>query len=203
MKKPVPEFSNRRRIALRYTLRLCCGFFACLLAQSVSAEVAVLANRSVATITIKIVSDGEAPKDLSIPSGDSLPVFFHRTLQVRFGAGLRSQQFELEAANAYFFVRAADGKSLQLESIGLGEPRSPQALKGKICCTLQHFWIPCLRRRAKVGPLTFTCRHTVSFLLLGCIYVYVHIYDCVHDYLEELLFFFFSFFLFSSLFFRC
>jgi len=95
-----------------------------LLTQPVGAEVTVLANRTVATISIEIVRGGELPKNLTIPSGDSLPVFFQGSLQVRFGEGLRRQQYLLQAGSAYFFARGADAESLELEQIGIGEEKA-------------------------------------------------------------------------------
>ncbi|NOZ40163.1 MAG: matrixin family metalloprotease [Planctomycetes bacterium] len=81
----------------------------------------MLANRTVATISVEIVRAGKLPEDLTIPSGDSQPVFFQSSLQVRFGDMLKRHQFALQAGNAYFFVRGADGEALRLEQIGLGE----------------------------------------------------------------------------------
>ena len=91
------------------------------MAQSAWADVAVLANRTVSAITIEIDRAGELPKNLTIPSGDSQPVFFQRSLQVRFGKVFQRQQYSLQTGSAYFFARGPDGKTLQLEQIGLGE----------------------------------------------------------------------------------
>ena len=92
----------------------------------------MLANRTVTAITIEIAGGGELPKDLTIPSDDSQPIFFQRSLAVRFGEGLRRQQYPLEAGNAYSFTRNADGKSLELEQIGLGEQSAVGANQGSL-----------------------------------------------------------------------
>ncbi len=85
------------------------------------AEVTVLANRTISTITVEVIRSGELPKNLAIRSGESLPVFFQRSLQVRFGQGLSRQEYALQANSAYFFLRTAASDTLQLEQIGLGE----------------------------------------------------------------------------------
>lgn len=106
---------------MRQLLPIFCVLVISVFAQPAIAEVAVLANRSVSSITVGIVSSGELPKNLTIYSGDSHPVFFERSLLVRFGEGLELQQFAIQPSNAYFFSRGADGQTLQLEQIGLGE----------------------------------------------------------------------------------
>ena len=91
----------------------------------------MLANRTVSAITVEIVQMGELPQNLTIPSGDSQPVFFQTSLQVRFGEGLQRQQYPLHAGTAYFFTRGINGQGLHLEQIGLGEKATadaPQAL---------------------------------------------------------------------------
>ncbi len=106
----------------RLSLALLIGQFA----TQAWADVAVLANRTVSSITVEVVRSGESPQNLTIPSGDSQPVFFQRSLQVRFGKELQRQQFPLQAGNAFFFTRGVDGKSLRLEQIGLGEQPVPK-----------------------------------------------------------------------------
>ena len=108
---------------MKSCIRLLGVLLVCLLATQAQADVVVLANRTVSTITIAVVRGAELPKNLTIPSGDSQPVFFQRSLQVRFGEGIPQQQFPLQAGNAYFFVRGPDGESLKLEQIGLGESK--------------------------------------------------------------------------------
>ncbi|MGI9428794.1 MAG: M12 family metallo-peptidase [Bythopirellula sp.] len=105
------------------------------MASSAVAKVAVLANRTVSAITVEIQRLGELPQNLTIPSGDSQPVFFASSLQVRFGESLQRQQYPLRAGAAYFFSRGADGQRLQLEQIGLGEQATsevpPDMFNGK------------------------------------------------------------------------
>jgi len=91
----------------------------------------VLANRTVSTITVEVIHGGELPKNLTIPSGDSQPVFFRNLLQVRFGESLQRQHFSLQAGSAYFFARGADGETLQLERIGLGEQETPGGIQSR------------------------------------------------------------------------
>ena len=112
-------------IALLPFVRLYFVFPLLLLAQSAQADVVVLANRTVSTITVEIVRTGELPKNLAILSGTSQPVFFQRSLQVRFGDVLQRQQYSLQPGSAYYFARGADGETLQLEQIGLGEVKKP------------------------------------------------------------------------------
>ena len=109
---------------MSYVVRFCCILLTWLPVSSAWAKVAVLANRTVSTITVEVVHAGRIPKRLTIPSGDSLPVFFQRSLQVRFGNDLPRQQFSLRTGNAYFFVRGVGAGSLQLEQIGFGEAKN-------------------------------------------------------------------------------
>ena len=106
-------------------LRICYFVLAGLVAQSASAKVVVLANRTVNAITIELLRVGELPQNLTIPSGDSQPVFFSNSLQVRFGESLQRQQYPLRAGTAYFFSRGKNGQRLHLEQIGLGEQATP------------------------------------------------------------------------------
>ncbi len=116
-----PRLSPTGLIDLNSFLRLSLVFLIGHFATPALADVVVLANRTVSTIKVEIVRAGKYPEKLSIPSGDSQPVFFQRSLQVRFGDVLKRQRFALQAGNAYFFVRGSDGVALQLEQIGLGE----------------------------------------------------------------------------------
>ena len=114
----------------------------------------VLANRTVSAITIGVAREGKLPKNLTIPSGDSQPVFFQRSLQVQFGKGLPQQQFPLRGGNAYFFVRGEDGETLRLEQIGLGEQ-------------LQGVQSPESRVQSKVVPGASLDTTTISVKILA------------------------------------
>jgi len=116
-------------IDLFFYFRLSLVFLFGQFAASAWADVAVLANRTVSTITVEIIRSGELPKNLTISSGDSQPVLFQRSLQIRFGKGLQQQQYPLQAGNAFFFTRGADGETLRLEQIGLGEQPLPHVIQ--------------------------------------------------------------------------
>jgi len=121
MRDRVSPFQLSRLVDLFYALRI---YFVLLLlwqARPAEAEVAVLANRTVSTITVEVVRSGELPQNFAIRSGESSPVFFQRSLQVRFGEGIGRQQYALQPGNAYFFLRDAATNSLEMEQIGLGE----------------------------------------------------------------------------------
>jgi hypothetical protein len=90
-----------------------------LIALPVRGEVVVLANRSLEPVTVELLPAGERSQKRILASGAAEPVFFARSLKVRFGEGLAVRQFPLAAANAYFFTGV--GTSLELEQIGLGE----------------------------------------------------------------------------------
>ena len=111
-----------------FILRVFLVLLAALLAAPLQADVAVLANRTLSSITVELVGAGGIAKDLTIASGDSQPVTFQRSMQVRFGEFLGREQYTLQPGSAYFFTRGADETQLQLEQIGLGEnslPRDP------------------------------------------------------------------------------
>ncbi len=155
------------QIHLNSLLRLCLIFLIGSLATTAWAEVAVLANRTVETITVEIIHSGKRPTNLTIHAGDSLPLFYQRSLQVRFGEGFQRQQFMLQAGSAYFFSRSVQDNTLALEQIGLGEqvptpsePTSPRLLQvsnsvtiavkilvDKKEPTLRKIWEPKLRKR--------------------------------------------------------
>lgn len=102
-----------------------------MITQSATAKVVVLANRSVESITVELNRLGEVPQSLRIPSGESLPVFFQRRLNVVFGTQHHRDQFTLQPYTAYYFASSPDGNFLRLEQIGLGEttpPASPEEL---------------------------------------------------------------------------
>ncbi|WP_146452047.1 M12 family metallo-peptidase [Bythopirellula polymerisocia] len=98
------------------------------------AEVVVLSNRTLSGVTVELHPFGETRRSLSISPGDSKPVFFTGSLNVRFGQGIVFQTFDLSAGSAYFFKRGPDGSSLDLERIGLGksdlQPKTP--IPGKL-----------------------------------------------------------------------
>ena len=87
------------------------------------ADVAVLSNRTQSGIAVDVIPVGEARRTLTIPAGDSRPVFFSQGVSVRFGTGLVPQTFPLSTGSAYFFKpgNGFGGNSLVLEKIGLGE----------------------------------------------------------------------------------
>ena len=81
----------------------------------------MLANRTVQAITVDLSRQQGVEDRITIPSGDSLPVYFQNRLSVNFGQGLQRQRFTLQPSTAYFFTRTPDGSRLHLEQIGLGE----------------------------------------------------------------------------------
>ena len=124
--KLVHQIPNTWLIELLQLSKFHCIVILILLAEPVSAKVAVLANRTVKAITVDVHPAGELAKQVTIASGDSQPLFFQRSLQVRFGEGLEKRRVELRPSSAYFLTRGADGETLGIEQIGLGEQDSPQ-----------------------------------------------------------------------------
>lgn len=124
-----PSLISRYEIQERqprvYFLRILTALLVYSVAQSALADVAVLANRSLSSITLFTQEAGQLSRPLTIPSGDSLPVFFDGSLQVKFGEGLQRQLFMVGASKAYYFTRPEADGMLQFEQIGLGEPTEP------------------------------------------------------------------------------
>ncbi len=110
-----------------YLIRIVCLACGVILPQLASANVAVLANRTVSAINVELREIGTSSRNMIIQSGDSQPVFFQHAMQIRFGDVLQPQQLLLQPGCAYFFRRGASDKQLQLEQIGLGESSAKPA----------------------------------------------------------------------------
>lgn len=135
---------------MTHAIRYCWVIFALLISQPAAGKVTVLANRTVNSITIDIERVGQRAEQITIPSGDSQPIFFSHGLAVRFGEGFQRERFSLQPSNAYFFTRGPDGARLRLEQIGLGEQATPQPT-------------PVVMPKS-AGPTSFTTTITVKLL---------------------------------------
>ncbi len=131
------------------------------------AEVAVLSNRTQASVNVEILFDGSLPQPIALAVGDSRPIFFQRTLRVRYRGGGAEQEHQLEPQSAYFFAEDKTSQELFLEEIGLGKkfpakfsaaprdfktPFSAKVVPVKILVdddepTHRRLWEPKLRKR--------------------------------------------------------
>jgi len=84
------------------------------------AEVAVLSNRTTSLQTVELFRAEEPNENLTIRSGESRPVFFSRSLRVRYGEGFSRHDKVLASGSAYFLASGGGGEKLRLEKIGLG-----------------------------------------------------------------------------------
>jgi len=110
-------------VAIRSLLGFVALQIAIVSAGSASAEVAVLANRTASSVTVTLVLGGEENRTLTLPPGDSRPVFFSESVQARFQQGLLPQNVPLLANRAYQFTLSVQDSALQIEEIGLGKPK--------------------------------------------------------------------------------
>ncbi|MCI0493274.1 MAG: hypothetical protein L0Z07_10095 [Planctomycetes bacterium] len=86
-----------------------------------TADVIVLANRAGTPLAVQIVPEsGVTPQQITLPTGDSTPVFVDGGASVLFLSAGQRQQQDLCANCAYFFGRTADGR-ISLQKIGLDE----------------------------------------------------------------------------------
>jgi hypothetical protein len=109
--------------------------FLIVFAPTARSEVSVLSNRTRQEMVVHVSSAGEAARVVSIPSGDSRPVFFHQRASVRFGHALAPTFYDLSHGAAYMFLTEADGQSVRMERIGLGpsdteQPKPAEANNG-------------------------------------------------------------------------
>ncbi len=81
----------------------------------------VLSNRTDAPVSCSLVETGKTTRTIFIASGDSRPLFYSGELQLRYQDDFKQHEYDLNAANAYFFARAMGDKALHFERIGLGE----------------------------------------------------------------------------------
>ena len=91
------------------------------LQSALVAEVAILANRTKAQITVEIVLAAQPLMTLTIPAAELRPVFFEHSAEVRFGTQFAPRSFRLDSGSAYFFRLSSDNQGLDLEKIGLGQ----------------------------------------------------------------------------------
>lgn len=84
------------------------------------ADVIVLANRTPAPIPFRFVPKSGAAQQLSLPAGDTLPLFLDGKADLTFAASGAQRHYSLDANSAYFFGRGPDGR-IDLQRIGLGD----------------------------------------------------------------------------------
>jgi hypothetical protein len=88
--------------------------------SSAHADVIVLANRTPATVGFRFVPKSGAAQQLTIPAGETLPLFLDGKADVIFAAVGGQKRYALDSNCAYYFGRSPDGR-VDLQKIGLGE----------------------------------------------------------------------------------
>jgi hypothetical protein len=84
------------------------------------ADVIVLANRTPAPVGFRFVPKSGAAQQLSLPAGETMPLYLDGKADVIFAAKGGQKRYTLDANCAYFFGRSADGP-IALQQVGLGE----------------------------------------------------------------------------------
>jgi hypothetical protein len=85
-----------------------------------NADVIVLANRTPAAVGFRFVPKSGAAQQLTLPTGDTLPLFLDGKADVIFATLGGQKNYTLDANCAYYFGRGPDGR-VDLQKIGLGE----------------------------------------------------------------------------------
>src|SRR5436190_22927581 len=70
---------------------------------SVSADVIVLANRTKAPIPFRFVPKSGAAQQLTLPAGDTMPLFLDGKADITFSPNGGQKHYSLDANCAYFF----------------------------------------------------------------------------------------------------
>lgn len=89
-------------------------------ASETTAKVVVLNNRTTSSVTVTLLPADQPSENMTLGVGESRPVFFERSLRVRYREGRTPREYTLEPARAYFFTAGLEAGSLHLERIGLG-----------------------------------------------------------------------------------
>jgi hypothetical protein len=88
--------------------------------SSAHADVIVLANRTPASVGFRFVPKSGEAQQLSLPKGDTMPLFLDGKADIVFAAKGGQKHYTLDANCAYYFGRGQGG-SVDLQKIGLGE----------------------------------------------------------------------------------
>jgi hypothetical protein len=83
-------------------------------------DVIVLANRTGAPLTVRFMPLAGQAEQLTLASGDVLPMFVDGAANVAFGPAAGARRYLADPNCAYFFGRRRDGQ-IDLHKIGLGE----------------------------------------------------------------------------------
>ncbi len=109
------------------TVGLALGLFS----VSALAKVVVLSNRTTHSVTTTLLPAGRPSTSITVAPGDSRPVFFEKTLRIRYQEGRVQREFKLDESNAYFFTHGSLARSVRLEKIGLGDNPAPIGSKAE------------------------------------------------------------------------
>jgi len=102
---------------------VCVFLWAAIGPSAAQADVVVLANRSGSRVVAQIKPVSARPYELSLPTGDVLPLFSDGRMYVEFATREGTKKYLLDANSAYFFGMSRDGR-LDLQKIGLGGDRT-------------------------------------------------------------------------------
>src|SRR4051812_45998257 len=105
-------------------LTIAVGLFHFLIALSCGidllADVIVIANRTIAPVPVRFVPVSGEAQQLTIPAGETMPLFLDGKADVSFASKEGPKHYLLDANCAYYFGRSADGR-VDLQKIGLGD----------------------------------------------------------------------------------
>jgi hypothetical protein len=84
------------------------------------ADVIVLANRTKAPVPFRFVPKSGAAQQLTLPAGDTMPLFLDGKADITFSPNGGQKHYSLDANCAYYFGQVSNGP-VDLQKIGLGE----------------------------------------------------------------------------------
>lgn len=95
------------------------ALLACVATEAM-ADVVVVTNRTTRRVSVEITLPGSAAWRVTLPPGESRPVFNDGSCQIAFESGRKQVRYTLEPGAVYFIGSRRSGE-LGLERIGLGE----------------------------------------------------------------------------------
>src|SRR5438128_8774383 len=104
-----------------FALIAACGIgIVAILCVVARADVIVLANRTKAPIPFRFVPKSGAAQQLTLPAGDTLPLFLDGKADITFSPNGGQKHYSLDANCAYYFGQNSKGP-VDLQKIGLGD----------------------------------------------------------------------------------
>src|SRR5262245_25281741 len=113
MRKPSPRTLagkwERRSVCRALEIIALAAILPFLAAVSVAADVIVLANRTGQKMSVMVTPATGHGQKVTLPAGDSVPIFLDGHAQVEFVSRGRPKRYQLDADSAYYFGQGGGG----------------------------------------------------------------------------------------------